>query len=36
MKPSLLIASPQMRDPNFEKTVVLLWHYDETVPSASS
>ena len=29
MKPSLLIASPQMRDPNFEKAVILLWHYDE-------
>lgn len=29
MGPGLLIASPQMRDPNFERTVVLLWHYDE-------
>jgi putative transcriptional regulator len=29
MKPALLIASPQMRDPNFERTVVLLWHHDE-------
>ncbi|MEQ1506328.1 MAG: YqgE/AlgH family protein [Myxococcota bacterium] len=28
MQPSLLIASPQMRDPNFEKTVVLVWHHD--------
>jgi putative transcriptional regulator len=29
VKASLLIASPQMRDPFFEKTVVLLWHHDE-------
>lgn len=29
MQPSLLIASPQMRDPNFERTVVLLWQYDD-------
>ncbi len=29
MGPGLLIASPQMRDPSFERTVVLLWHYDE-------
>jgi putative transcriptional regulator len=29
VKPSLLIASPQMRDPFFEHTVVLLWHHDE-------
>lgn len=27
--PMLLIASPQMRDPFFEGTVVLLWHHDE-------
>ena len=29
MKPCLLIASPQMRDPFFERTVVLIWHHDE-------
>jgi putative transcriptional regulator len=29
MKPSLLIASPQMHDPFFEKTVVLVWTHDE-------
>ncbi len=29
MEPGILIASPQMRDPNFEGTVVLLWHHDE-------
>lgn len=29
MQPTLLIASPQMRDPFFEKTVVLVWHHDE-------
>ena len=29
MKPSLLIASPQMKDPFFERTVVLLWQHDE-------
>jgi putative transcriptional regulator len=29
VKPSLLIASPQMHDPFFERTVVLLWHHDE-------
>lgn len=28
MKPGLLIASPQMRDPNFARTVVLLCHHD--------
>lgn len=28
MQPSLLIASPQMRDPFFERTVVLVWHHD--------
>jgi len=26
--PSLLIASPQMGDPFFERTVLLLWHHD--------
>ncbi len=25
----LLIASPQMRDPFFERAVVLVWHHDE-------
>jgi putative transcriptional regulator len=25
----LLIASPQMKDPFFERTVVLVWHHDE-------
>ncbi len=25
----LLIASPQMTDPFFEQTVVLVWHHDE-------
>ncbi|MEM6926449.1 MAG: YqgE/AlgH family protein [Myxococcota bacterium] len=29
LSPSLLIASPQMRNPFFERTVVLLWHHDE-------
>jgi len=29
MSPSLLIASPQMRSPFFERTVLLLWHHDE-------
>jgi putative transcriptional regulator len=29
MEPALLIASPQMTDPFFERTVVLLWHHDE-------
>lgn len=28
MQPSLLIASPQSRDPFFERTVVLVWHHD--------
>jgi putative transcriptional regulator len=28
VQPCLLIASPQLRDPFFEKTVVLLWHHD--------
>lgn len=25
----LIIASPQMRDPFFERAVVLVWHHDE-------
>lgn len=29
MKPRLLIASPQMRDPFFQRTVILLWHHDD-------
>lgn len=29
MGPTLLIASPQMHDPFFERTVVLVWHHDE-------
>ena len=29
MGPSFLIASPQLSDPFFERTVVLLWHHDE-------
>ena len=28
MQPSLLIASPQSRDPFFGRTVVLVWHHD--------
>lgn len=28
MTPTLLIAAPQMRDPFFERTVVLVWHHD--------
>ncbi|MCB9760944.1 MAG: YqgE/AlgH family protein [Alphaproteobacteria bacterium] len=28
MDPGILIASPQMRDPNFEGTIVLLCHHD--------
>lgn len=27
--PTLLIASPQMRDAFFEQTLVLLWHHDD-------
>lgn len=27
--PCLLVASPQMADPFFERTVVLLWHHDQ-------
>ena len=29
MPPTLLIASPQMKDPIFERTVVFVWHHDE-------
>lgn len=29
MQPTLLIAAPNMQDPFFERTVVLVWHYDE-------
>lgn len=29
MKPSLLIASPSLTDPFFERSVVLVWHHDE-------
>lgn len=29
LRPSLLIASPQMRDPFFERAVVLVWHHDD-------
>jgi putative transcriptional regulator len=29
MKPSILIASPQMKDPFFERTVILLYYHDE-------
>jgi putative transcriptional regulator len=29
VQPCLLIASPQMNDPFFEQTVVLVWHHDE-------
>ena len=29
MKPGLIISSPQMRDPFFERTVVLLCRHDE-------
>jgi putative transcriptional regulator len=29
MQPTLLIASPQSRDPFFERTVVLVWHHDQ-------
>ncbi len=29
VRPTILIASPQMKDPSFERTVVLVWHYDE-------
>ena len=28
MNPTLLIASPQLKDPFFQRTVVLLWHHD--------
>lgn len=29
MQPALLIASPQMKDPFFERALVLVWHHDE-------
>lgn len=29
MPPSILIASPQMKDPFFEGSVVLVWHHEE-------
>lgn len=29
MNPTLLIASPQMKDPFFERTLVLVWQHDE-------
>lgn len=29
MEPCLLIAAPQMSDPVFEGTVILLWHHDD-------
>jgi putative transcriptional regulator len=29
LAPSLLVAMPQLRDPNFRRTVVLLVHHDE-------
>lgn len=29
MQPTMLIAAPNMQDPFFERTVVLVWHYDE-------
>jgi putative transcriptional regulator len=29
LAPSLLVAMPQLQDPNFERTVVLLIHHDE-------
>jgi putative transcriptional regulator len=29
LAPAFLIAMPQLRDPNFERTVVLLVHHDE-------
>jgi putative transcriptional regulator len=29
MKPFVLIASPQMKDPFFERTIVLVWHHDD-------
>jgi len=29
MRPALLIASPQMHDPFFERAIVLVWHHDE-------
>lgn len=29
MQPCFLIASPQMKDPFFESSLVLLWHHDE-------
>ena len=28
MRATLLVASPQMKDPYFERTVVLVWHHD--------
>ncbi len=28
LSPSMLIASPQMRNPFFERTLLLLWHHD--------
>lgn len=29
MKPTMLAASPQMRDTFFQRAVVLVWHHDE-------
>ena len=29
LKPTLLIASPQLQDPFFEGALVLLWHHDQ-------
>ena len=29
MEPGFLVASPQLRDPNFQRTVVLLLRHDE-------
>ena len=29
MQPTLLIAAPQLQDPFFERTVVLVWYHDE-------
>jgi putative transcriptional regulator len=28
VNPTILIASPQMKDPFFERAVVLVWHHD--------
>ena len=30
LAPGLLVAMPQLADPNFQRTVILVIHHDET------